>query len=35
MTDQEIFQKIAELVCVRRKGPGQARALRAAIGIDP
>ena len=25
---------IAELVCVRRRGPGQARALRAAIGID-
>ncbi len=26
---------VAELVCVRRKGPGQARSLRAAIGIDP
>jgi len=26
---------IAELVCVRRKGSEQARALRAAIGIDP
>lgn len=25
----------AELVCVRRKGHSQARALRAAIGIDP
>jgi len=24
---------ISELVCVRRKGPAQARALRAAIGI--
>jgi xanthine dehydrogenase accessory factor len=26
---------IAELVCVRRKGSQQARALRAAVGIDP
>jgi xanthine dehydrogenase accessory factor len=26
---------IAELVCVRRKGFSQARALRAAVGIDP
>jgi len=26
---------IAELVCVRRKGTGQARTMRAAIGIDP
>ena len=26
---------VAELVCVRRKGPQQARALRAAVGIDP
>lgn len=26
---------VAELVCVRRKGSGQARALRAAVGIDP
>jgi xanthine dehydrogenase accessory factor len=26
---------LAELVCVRRKGPQQARALRAAVGIDP
>ncbi len=26
---------IAELVCVRRKGAQQARALRAAVGIDP
>jgi xanthine dehydrogenase accessory factor len=26
---------VAELVCVRRKGPRQARALRAAVGIDP
>ena len=26
---------IAELVCVRRKGSPQARALRAAVGIDP
>lgn len=26
---------ISELVCVRRKGPAQARALRAAIGINP
>jgi len=26
---------IAELVCVRRKGPQQARALRTAVGIDP
>jgi xanthine dehydrogenase accessory factor len=25
----------AELVCVRRKGPHQARLLRAAVGIDP
>ena len=25
---------IAELVCVRRKGPHQARALRAAVGMD-
>jgi len=25
---------IAELVCVRRKGPQQARALRTAVGID-
>ncbi len=25
----------AELVCVRRKGPRQARLLRAAVGIDP
>ena len=25
----------AELVCVRRKGPHQARSLRAAIGVDP
>ena len=24
---------ISELVCVRRKGPQQARALRAAVGI--
>ena len=28
------FSIIAELVCVHRKGPGQARALRAAVGID-
>jgi len=28
------FSIIAELVCVRRKGPGQARALRAAIGMN-
>jgi len=26
---------VSELVCVRRKGAQQARALRAAIGIDP
>ncbi len=26
---------VAELVCVRRKGTPQARALRAAVGIDP
>ena len=26
---------IAELVCVRRKGSQQARALRSAVGIDP
>ena len=26
---------IAELVCVRRKGPQQARALRAAVGVEP
>jgi xanthine dehydrogenase accessory factor len=26
---------IAELVCIRRKGSQQARALRAAVGIDP
>ena len=26
---------VAELVCVRRKGPQQARSLRAAIGIEP
>ena len=26
---------VAELVCVRRKGADQARALRAAVGIDP
>jgi xanthine dehydrogenase accessory factor len=26
---------VAELVCLRRKGPRQARALRAAVGIDP
>jgi len=25
----------AELVCVRRKGPHQARLLRAAVGVDP
>ena len=25
---------VSELVCVRRKGPGQARALRNAVGID-
>jgi xanthine dehydrogenase accessory factor len=25
----------AELVCVRRKGPHQARSLRAAVGVDP
>ncbi|UCD78761.1 MAG: XdhC family protein, partial [Desulfobacterales bacterium] len=25
---------VAELVCVRRKGGGQARALRSAVGID-
>jgi len=25
---------IAELVCVRRKGPHQARALRTAVGMD-
>jgi len=26
---------VSELVCVRRKGTHQARALRAAVGIDP
>jgi xanthine dehydrogenase accessory factor len=26
---------LAELVCIRRKGTSQARALRAAVGIDP
>jgi len=26
---------VSELVCVRRKGDDQARALRAAVGIDP
>jgi xanthine dehydrogenase accessory factor len=26
---------ISELVCVRRKGSQQARALRAAVGINP
>jgi xanthine dehydrogenase accessory factor len=25
---------VSELVCVRRKGPAQARALRNAVGID-
>jgi len=25
---------VSELVCVRRKGSGQARALRTAVGID-
>ena len=25
----------AELVCVRRKGPHQARLLRTAVGVDP
>jgi len=35
-TPGEIALSIAaELVCVRRKGPHQARLLRAAIGIDP
>jgi xanthine dehydrogenase accessory factor len=35
-TPEEIaLSIIAELVCVRRKGSEQARALRAAIGIDP
>ena len=33
---EEIALSIAaELVCVRRKGPEQARLLRAAVGIDP
>jgi len=33
---EEIALSIAaELVCVRRKGPHQARLLRAAVGIDP
>ena len=26
---------MAEMVCVRRKGFEQARALRAAVGVDP
>ena len=26
---------IAEIVCVRRKGPQQARDLRVAVGIEP
>jgi len=35
-TPGEIALSIAaELVCVRRKGPHQARLLRAAVGIDP
>jgi xanthine dehydrogenase accessory factor len=35
-TPEEIALSIvAELVCVRRKGSPQARALRAAVGIDP
>ena len=35
-TPEEIALSIAaELVCVRRKGPHQARLLRAAVGIDP
>ena len=35
-TPEEIALAIAaELVCVRRKGPHQARLLRAAVGIDP
>ena len=29
------FSIAAELVCVHRKGPHQARLLRAAVGIDP
>ena len=35
-TPGEIALSIAaELVCVRRKGPHQARLLRAAVGVDP
>lgn len=35
-TPEEIALCIAaELVCVRRKGPHQARLLRAAVGVDP
>ena len=34
-TPEEIALSIvSELVCVRRKGPDQARALRNAVGID-
>ncbi len=33
--DEIALSIISELVCVRRKGPAQARTLRAAVGIDP
>jgi xanthine dehydrogenase accessory factor len=32
--DEIALSIISELVCVRRKGPAQARALRKAVGID-
>ena len=33
--DEIALSIAAELVCVRRKGPHQARLLRAAVGVDP
>ena len=33
--DEIALSIISELVCVRRKGPAQARTIRTAVGIDP